>query len=307
MAAVSRYFAHAIVLLVAITVGGYASISKDLPAAAKLRLGVVNAEGLALGEGGTTGSVELGRAGTIVKPLTVPTAPQTRHEPIAYTVHTGEDVYAIARKYGVSADDVRWSNPDKLTHTDLITAGEQLVIPPVGGIVVTFKAGDSVAALSAAYRVPAQAIIDFNYVRDPTAVATGAELVVPGATGPRLWPRRDSDQPPRIGSFPHDTFAYGQCTWYAASRRPVPWVGDAWMWYGNAKAMGYQVGQTPEPGAFMITWESPWYGHVAYVEQVNEDGSFVISEMNYKGWDQIDERTVVPADFSKIRLIGFIY
>ncbi len=82
----------------------------------------------------------------------------------------------------------------------------------------------------------------------------------------------------------------------------MPWTGD-----GNAKAMGYPVGQAPERGTFIVTWESPWFGHVAFVEQVNEDGSFVISEMNYKGWDQIDERTLSPADYPKIHLIGFVY
>ena len=85
----------------------------------------------------------------------------------------------------------------------------------------------------------------------------------------------------------------------------MPWTGNAWMWFGNAKAMGYAVGQTPEPGAFMVTWESVFFGHVAYVEQVNEDGSFVVSEMNFNAWDVIDTRTIKsPHD---VPLIGFIY
>jgi surface antigen len=53
----------------------------------------------------------------------------------------------------------------------------------------------------------------------------------------------------------------------------------------------------------MVTWES-WVGHVAYVEAVNADGSFVISEMNYKGWGIIDTRTLRNKD---VPLIGFIY
>ncbi len=293
-------------LIVAITVGGYASVSKDLPSAAKLRLGVVNAEGRALSEGGSSGPVELGRAGTIVKPLTVPTGPQVRHEPIAHVASPGEDVYALATQFRVSANDIRWSNPDVLTHTDVIQPGQLLLIPPVPGVVVTVGPNDSLATLVSAYHVLPEVVVDFNYLRD-SVVRAGAKLTLPNAVGPDLWPRRASDQAAHLGSFPHDQFSYGQCTWYASSRRFVPWPGDAWMWYGNAKARGYQVGQTPEPGAFMITWESAWYGHVAYVEQVNEDGSFVISEMNYKGFDQIDERTLSAADFNKIRLIGFIY
>jgi surface antigen len=58
-------------------------------------------------------------------------------------------------------------------------------------------------------------------------------------------------------------------------------------------------------GAVMVTWESYFYGHVAYVEKVNADGSFVVSEMNYKGFGEVDFRTVTPKD--KIQVIGFIY
>jgi surface antigen len=130
-------------------------------------------------------------------------------------------------------------------------------------------------------------------------------LVVPNGVGPQLWPMRASDQTPHIGPYPNGKFAFGQCTWYAASRRPVPWTGNASQWYGNARAMGYSVGQTPEPGAFMVTWESAFFGHVAYVEQVNEDGSFVVSEMNFNAWDMIDSRTIKSPH--AVPLIGFVY
>jgi LysM repeat protein len=305
LAVVSRYFAHAIVLLVAITVAGYASISKDLPAAASLRLGVVNAEGLALGEGGASGSVQLGRAGTIVKPAEIPTQPQVQRTAITYTVKSSDNLYAIADKFGVSANDIRWSDMPKLAKTDRLTPGDHLLVPPVPGIVVAVKPSDTIASIAAAYRVSAQVVSDFNALRDPNSLSPGQLLVVPNGVGPQLWPRRASDQPPHMGPYPSGKFTFGQCTYYAASRRPVPWTGNAWMWYGNAKAMGYAVGQTPEPGAFMITWESTFFGHVAYVEQVNEDGSFVISEMNFNGWDMIDTRTLKsPHD---VPLIGFIY
>ena len=291
-------------LVVAITLAGYASISKNLPAAASLRLGVVNAEGLALGQGGVTGTVQLGRAGTIVKPAEVPTQPQVQRTPISYTVKGSDNLYAIADKFGVSANDIRWSDMPKLGKTDRLTPGDHLLIPPVPGIVVLVNAGDTPTSIAKAYRVTAQDVSDFNALRNPD-LAAGQLLVVPNGVGPQLWPRRASDQAPHLGPYPNSKFALGQCTWYAASRRPVPWTGNAWMWYGNAKAMGYAVGQTPEPGAFMVTWESAFFGHVAYVEQVNEDGSFVVSEMNFNGWDTIDTRTIKsPHD---VPLIGFIY
>ena len=292
---------HAAVLLIALTLSGYASISKDLSASAKLRLGVVNAEGLTNGQGGTVGEITLGRLGTIIKPLEIPTGPAVQHTPIAYTVADGDDLGSIASKFGVTADDIRWSNSD-LTMTDRVKTGQQLAIPPVHGFVYTVKEGDTVAKVADLFRVDSVSVVNFNYLRQDS-VSPGSTLVIPGGVGPTLFPRRISQEAPHMGNYANAKFAYGYCTWYVASRTNVPWTGDAWMWFGGAKAMGYDTGQVAQPGAIMVTWES-WVGHVAYVEAVNADGSFVISEMNYKGWGVIDTRTIHNRD---VPMIGFIY
>jgi surface antigen len=46
-------------------------------------------------------------------------------------------------------------------------------------------------------------------------------------------------------------------------------------------------------------------GHVAYVESVNADGSFTVSEMNYGGWGRVDYRTIKST--AGLDLLGFIY
>ena len=299
---VGRYSAHAVILLIAVTVSGYASIDKNLSAATKLRLGVVNAEGLTLGQGGNVDGVALGRSSTIIKPVAIPTEAQVPHTPTLYTVRDGEDLTAVAAKFNLSLDAVRWSNP-ALTTTDRVTPGQKLLVPPLLGVVVTAKAGDTPQKIADAYHVDVQKIIDFNYLRNPDLLSEGQQLVIPGGQGPQLFPRRASSDPPHLGSFANGRFYFGYCTWYVASRRSVPWTGDAWSWYGNAKALGFEVGQTPQPGAIMVTWES-WVGHVAYVEAVNADGSFIVSEMNYKGWGVIDSRSLRT---TSVPLIGFIY
>jgi LysM repeat protein len=304
LAVIGRYFAHAIVLVVVLTVSGYASITKELPAGTKLRLGVVNAQGLALGQGGTTGDVALGRSGTIIKPVAIPTSAPVQHTPTLYTVREGEDVTAIATKFNLNPDQIRWSNPLQLTKSDRIKAGDQLMIPPVPGVVVLARDGDTVQGLASAYKVDVQSVVDFNYLRDPEHLASGQTLVLPNGKGPQLFPRRVSYDPPALGTFANGKFAYGYCTWYVASRRYVPWTGDAWQWFSGAKAMGFPTGNTPQPGAIMVTWES-FVGHVAFVEQVNADGSFVVSEMNYKGWNVISTRNLSGP--SAVPLIGFIY
>ncbi len=101
-------------------------------------------------------------------------------------------------------------------------------------------------------------------------------------------------------------FYYGECTWYVASRRCIPWFGNAWEWYGQAQAYGYPVGQQARVGAVAV-WNQNiggGYGHVAYVENVQSSG-FTVSEMNYNAWGQVDHRFVPYSNPGP--LSGFIY
>src|SRR5207244_1327700 len=161
---------------------------------------------------------------TIIKPVSIPTSAPISHQPFTYIVASGENLKTIATKYRVSVAEIRWSNTN-LYSSDSVATGDQIVIPPVHGVVVTTKAADPV----------------------------------------------------------------GWCTYYVATKRNVTWNGDAGYWYQNAAASGYAVGPTPKVGSIMVTWES-WAGHVAYVEAVNSDGSWVVSEMNWVAFDVIDER-----------------
>jgi peptidoglycan DL-endopeptidase CwlO len=106
-------------------------------------------------------------------------------------------------------------------------------------------------------------------------------------------------------------FAYGYCTYYVATRRCIPWFGNAWQWWGNAAAAGYAEGHTPAVGAVAVwgRYGSSPDGHVAYVEAVGPSngvpaGSFLISEMNYSGWNRVDRRVVAD---NAAGLLGFIY
>lgn len=95
-----------------------------------------------------------------------------------------------------------------------------------------------------------------------------------------------------------DGYAFGNCTYWADMRRaqigePIPnnW-GNAITWATNAALDGYVVDHTPSYGAIWQWPQAPGgLGHVAFVEQVNPDGSYVISEMNAAGFDEVDNRT----------------
>ncbi|TMB92735.1 MAG: CHAP domain-containing protein [Chloroflexi bacterium] len=122
--------------------------------------------------------------------------------------------------------------------------------------------------------------------------------------------------PPHVGTGAcGNSFAYGTCTWYVATRRCIPWGGNARDWYRSAAAIGYKEGHTPVPGAVVAFWPggdgASWvYGHVGYVEAVGPAsgigaGYFRFSEMNATaGWNRVDYRTLANNDSG---IEGFIY
>lgn len=94
----------------------------------------------------------------------------------------------------------------------------------------------------------------------------------------------------------NNTYIFGFCTFWSAQRRieidkPIPnnW-GDAHNWDTGAQAAGYFVDNTPEVGSIMQS-DAGELGHVAFVEKVNPDGTWEISEMNVKGWNILSNRT----------------
>lgn len=56
-------------------------------------------------------------------------------------------------------------------------------------------------------------------------------------------------------------------------------VGNANQWGDNARAAGIPVDTTPTPGAIAVSTRG-YYGHVMYVESVNGDGTFNLSQYN---------------------------
>ena len=66
---------------------------------------------------------------------------------------------------------------------------------------------------------------------------------------------------------------------------------------------GYTVNNTPKAGAVMQTTQGG-YGHVAYVESVNSDGSVTVSEMNYQGVGVVSTRTISASQASSYNYIS---
>lgn len=101
------------------------------------------------------------------------------------------------------------------------------------------------------------------------------------------------------------------CTNYVAWKlssngvvRPATGPGNAADWAANARVDGYLVDEVPAVGA-VAQWGayeggSPREGHVAYVEQVNDDGTILVSEdsWNAEGTGPLKFRTLPASDVS---------
>lgn len=99
------------------------------------------------------------------------------------------------------------------------------------------------------------------------------------------------------GVVPGDTYAWGNCTYWAFAMRlwagnPIPtsW-GNASTWDERAIRDGYVVNHTPAVGAIMQSDEGD-AGHVAYVIAVDTlTGQWKISEMNAPMLNVVSQRT----------------
>ncbi len=270
--------------------------------------------------------VLISQGGFIMKMSTSSVDTPVRHDVTYYTMKPGDTVEDVAGRFGLTVDTLRWAN--NIADLTTIVHGQRLVIPPVNGILVKVQPDTHLSGLAIQYHVNIQDIIDFNLIRDPDHLKAGSMLMLPDGVGPALdsggigkktvrsvtWNRFGRQvtnytivwsNVPVYGSG--GKFPYGYCTWWVAHRRYVPWSGNAWQWWYNARQFGYAEGQLPLVGAIMvqgISWMSP-VGHVAYVESLNADGSFTVSEMNYGAWGRVDYRTIKST--AGLDLLGFIY
>jgi surface antigen len=226
-------------------------------------------------------------------------------EIISYKVKEGDTLSTISAKFNITTDTIKWAND--ISNEDSIKPGNDLVILPVNGILHTSQDGDDVLALANKYQSNAALIENFNGLEGKAPTA-GTKLIIPdgvkpapvipaavAATSNRNIAAGASNAGSSFGTFKGglaNTYTRGQCTWYVASRRPVPsnW-GNAISWYYNAQRAGFATGSAPRAGA--IGWERS--NHVVYVESVNSNGTVNISEMNWGGRPGVLHTRTEPA------------
>jgi murein DD-endopeptidase MepM/ murein hydrolase activator NlpD len=111
---------------------------------------------------------------------------RARTEIITHTVTAGDTLYALAKKYGVGAETIMWSN-NMEQNPDLLRLGQKLVVLPINGIYHTVDKKDTLESIAKKYKVSVADIVAYqsNYIdaRNP-AIQIGQKLVVPGGRKP---------------------------------------------------------------------------------------------------------------------------
>lgn len=230
-----------------------------------------------------------------------------------YTVAEGESLDDIAAKYGVSVDQIRWSNG---LRNKYISAGDVLYIPTQSGVVYVVKGGDTFDSIALRYQANAARIEQDNNL-EIAGLTEGDRIFIrdgvpPSNERPEYSARAATYSYSYLGNTSArknitvvgyyyglgGPYASGYCTqWAWYKRQDIPRsFGNAYSWARAASAYGYAVDRTPSAGAiFQTAYGGGGYGHVGYVESVNDDGSIVITEMNYGVLYRVTSATI-PAD-----------
>ena len=129
----NRYVTYAAILSITMAVLGYASIHVSMSRTGGM--GAHPSSGVDL-----SGDSVLGGDSTVPQPISTPSSAVPDHKPIVYTTKDGDTIASIARTFRIPPRDVIWSNPGVRLP---LKAGRTLDLPPVPGVVVRVKEGDS--------------------------------------------------------------------------------------------------------------------------------------------------------------------
>lgn len=130
----------------------------------------------------------------------------------------------------------------------------------------------------------------------PRGAVGGQKSGAPTQKVPKEWADKVKFPDDRSVTYSDNKYPFGQCTWYVYNRMKqvgshIEWFsgssGDGANWGTSAmRAGGYSVKKDkPEVGTAVSMKGGQYdsvapYGHIAFVEAVNDDGSFLVSEAN---------------------------
>lgn len=198
-----------------------------------------------------------------------------RRDVVEYSVASGDTLSSIAEKFSSPGNKL---GVDSLAHLNSISVkkvlkpGDLIKIPPVSGIIVKVKSGDTIQSLAKRYGLAsAQPVVDWPYnsfVNDETfALAVGQTLVIPGGRPPQ-------EAPPTLRVVQTPLFAAapltggGQFSWPTGGA-----ITQYFAWYHRGVDIANAVGTTvfaADSGRVTSVQYLPYgYGHHVILDHGN--------------------------------------
>ena len=138
------------------------------------------AVGLPASSGNTNGAPGIGRA----IQLKTDVSAQKALEPITYKVVRGDSVFGIAKQYDIKPESILYSNEATLNDNPAnISPGMVLQIPPVDGLLYTWKKDDTVDGVAKEFKVKPDDILNYpgnNIDLTDPVIKPGTVVMVPG-------------------------------------------------------------------------------------------------------------------------------
>jgi spore germination protein len=97
-----------------------------------------------------------------------------------YVVQSGDTLFNIARRYGVSLDDVQ--NLNTLPNPDQLVIGQAIILPapPPAPLEYTLITGDTLYQLAQTFNTTVTAIAQANNITNPGLIQAGTAITIPG-------------------------------------------------------------------------------------------------------------------------------
>mgnify|MGYP001577680661 CR=1 FL=1 len=193
-----------------------------------------------------------------------------------YIVQGGDTLSSIAKKFSGTNNKL---DPDSIAYLNdfsvekVLKPGDEIKIPPVSGIVVKVKSGDTITSLAKKYGLPSsQAIVDWPYnsfVDDEKfSLAAGQILVIPGGKPPKELPQALTQVRTQVIFGTPIAGGSGQFSWPTNGV-----ITQYFAWYHNGIDIANNIG-TPILAAdsgrvVSVLVENYGYGHHIIIDHGN--------------------------------------
>ena len=104
-----------------------------------------------------------------------------------YKVLPADNLQKIAGRYDLRPETILWANPKLESNPDLLWPGQELIIPPVDGVMHVVRAGDTLSTLAVKYKVTVNEIVGYhlnNLESANSPINSGKQLIIPNGTKP---------------------------------------------------------------------------------------------------------------------------